>query len=77
MLEITNDRRAWIAKQTCGHIQYLAKVKVNIQCKPGAKGELETRPPLALIAPTQRGEFGSFRERESEIERDPCLPQQN
>lgn len=32
-------------------------------------GEVATRPPLALIAPTQRGEFGSFRERERARER--------
>lgn len=31
--------------------------------------EVETRPPQALIAPTQRGEFGSFRERERARER--------
>lgn len=33
----------------------------------GRGGEVETRPPLALIAPTQRGEFGSLREKERRV----------
>lgn len=58
MLKITNDRRAWLAKQTWRPLaspparSMPANFEVNIQL---GGGEELPRPLRALIAPTERG----------------------